>query len=341
MTPIAVDGGLHNSAGGPQTHAEHLRAILVDPANDGLRREYARWLAGQGDAARARFVAVQLRLDELRARSDPDAFDLTPAELDEFVRLEREERTLLAGSVLAWSGAAQSDIAGLTGVKFRRGFPHDVRLIARAFPATADTLFRVLPTIRELTLELAPGDSAADLAEPVFAEAALSRLDALSLRGPWGPAAASAIVASPHLRGLKLLDLSGCGLGPTAVSKLLTASGLASLTDLDLSDNPLGADGALLISLADCWPTALRSLDLTGTNLHDGAATFLATGPAIAGLRELVLADNPLTADGIDDLLAAPALTGIVLRFDSVLLSNAALENRIEHHNRMARDRHR
>jgi uncharacterized protein (TIGR02996 family) len=74
--------------------------------------------------------------------------------------------------------------------------------------------------------------------------AALGQLRALGLsRNPVGNAGAAALFTSPHLAGLKVLDLSYCQVGDDALRALLENSPLADgLNRLDLTGSPASGD---------------------------------------------------------------------------------------------------
>jgi uncharacterized protein (TIGR02996 family) len=56
-------------SGAAETHEDLIRAIVADPDNDGLRLIYADWLEERGDAERAAFIRLQVRIAD-RERTD-------------------------------------------------------------------------------------------------------------------------------------------------------------------------------------------------------------------------------------------------------------------------------
>ncbi len=85
------------------TGAGLLRAIIDEPADDGVRLIYADWLAENGQEERSEFIRVQVELAclevKLLALSVPGPRQLT----DRFSALRRRERDLLDGHFGEWT----------------------------------------------------------------------------------------------------------------------------------------------------------------------------------------------------------------------------------------------
>ena len=110
-----------------------LKQILAQPSSDAPRLEYARWLAGQGDSPRARFMEVQCRIAQLLEKADPDIFRLSRAELKEHQELHAEERELLRQWGDFWDEPLKEKLSGLQKVIYRKGVPHHLVFFARDF----------------------------------------------------------------------------------------------------------------------------------------------------------------------------------------------------------------
>lgn len=129
----------------------------------------------------------------------------------------------------------------------------------------------------------------------------------------WKPAGFEALVRSPHLAGLRRLELN-IPLNMTEdISTVLTAgSGLVALEELDLrahyrAQQPAG-DPADFGRYA---LPAVRRLDLGGCSLSAERIRALVSAPAIASVRELVLDAAKLTADAAKAIAESPYLEGL------------------------------
>ncbi|MBA4063484.1 MAG: hypothetical protein C0501_07180 [Isosphaera sp.] len=111
--------------------------------------------------------------------------------------------------------------------------PRDQGLRGLAGPGTVG--LRVL----DLSRNRLGADRVEPLAAPAFSDLRVLRL----WSNPLGNAGAAALFASPHLAGLKVLDVSYCLVGDDALRQLLDASPLADgLNRLDLTGSPASAD---------------------------------------------------------------------------------------------------
>jgi uncharacterized protein (TIGR02996 family) len=106
-----------------------LQAIREHPEDDAPRLVYADWLEEQGQAERAEFIRVQCAL----AREDGD--DQPPA-------LAARERELWRLHGKAWSAPLRPYS---NRFEFRRGFPAEVLVRAKAFLAHAEAIFDAAP----------------------------------------------------------------------------------------------------------------------------------------------------------------------------------------------------
>jgi uncharacterized protein (TIGR02996 family) len=123
-----------------------------------------------------------------------------------------------------YRGAWGQPLASLCdGYEFDRGFVELVRLSARHFLERAPRLFSLAP-IRHLTLTDVRPDAAA-------------------------------LFASPHLQGIRSLDLDRCELGDAQVGLLAASPHLAQLRWLSLAENRIGLPGAEALAQAKDLPS--------------------------------------------------------------------------------------
>ncbi len=175
--------------------------------------------------------------------------------------------------------------------------------------ATARRLAAV-PGLRRLThLEigfnsLGPG-AVALLASPGLA--GLVGLDVSDSR--LGPSGLAALAATPHLSALRELRVGACNITAAGLRSLMGNPALAGLLALDLFTNPVGPDGAALLA-SDESPWRLRSLDLRFCGLEDEGVAAL-DSPRLAGLHELILHANNVSAEGASRLASARRLGGL------------------------------
>lgn len=97
----------------------------------------------------------------------------------------------------------------------------------------------------------------------------------------------SVLVASPHLAGLRSLELPACAL-PAKTLEQVRDSPVFRLTSLDLSSNALKADGAAIVGQARAF-AGLRALAAGGNQGFDAWADALATTTTLTGLEVLQL----------------------------------------------------
>jgi uncharacterized protein (TIGR02996 family) len=184
------------------------RAVLARPLDDAPRHAYADAL---GADPRAEFIRLQLR-------SQGRGGSIAP-----------RERELLERHRGAWLG----DLAGIVeNAGFSRGFVDFVAMDAKVFLTHHTALFAAAP-LTDLGLNNAGG-----LPE-LFAVPELSQLRALTLTGGLTDADASALAACHYLSGLVRLDLRHNRITRAGLDAIAASPHLRNLRGLDVSGNPV------------------------------------------------------------------------------------------------------
>jgi uncharacterized protein (TIGR02996 family) len=341
----------------PAEERAFLQPIVARYADDGPRLVYADFLDESddpADRARGELIRVQCALARL-SEDHPRRGELSYREgelLQHYQHAWADHLRGLAdgyefrrGLLDAVSVSAATFLARGDEL-FRRAPVRRVRLLdaARHVAKLADCPF--LASVRELDLcgnDLGNGGVNVLLRSPYLTRlqdldlsfnglcdggvqllarsAAVPRLRALALsdNGRIGAAGVAALADSPHLAGLRALDVSGndvtdAGIRAVTGSRFLTRlhtfrvhnnrigdAGVAELASsallarvlarrprLDLRSNGIGPAGARALAAAPALGR-LVSLDLSGNDLHDAGAVALATSAVLTGLRRLAL----------------------------------------------------
>jgi uncharacterized protein (TIGR02996 family) len=280
--------------------ATFLQAIYDAPADDAPRLAWADWLEGQGQAERAEFIHLQLRLARLPA-DDPQREALAAREQKLYYQ-HRDE----------WAAPLRK--LGCTPW-FKRGLVAGAQLSAAKFLKTAERLFRLAPLLNELYL-----DHTAKYVDALAVSPYLARLTSLTIVATYQGAAArlltagtplaQALAASPHLANLRHLELGSARIGDEGLAALASSRAFAHLESLGLENNQIGPAGlaALVESphLAGLW-----GLWLHNNPLDDKAVAALVSSPKLTRLRELGLAATQIGDEAVLALAASPHLTAL------------------------------
>ena len=171
-----------------------LQALLAEPDDDTLRLALADWLDENGQPARAEFVRVQIEL----ARGGSSYYRRC--------RLELRQRDLLVAHDAEWVAPIARVLhcrpGEWGGWVFRRGFAEYFRLPAHTLVSCGAQLSRLTP-VRELNLVYDPmGGGSQDYLwrEPWLRS--VTHLYGVGLDDE----GAAALLDSPHLTGLRVLD---------------------------------------------------------------------------------------------------------------------------------------
>lgn len=198
-----------------------FQAVLDRPDEDAPRFAYAGYCDAQGDPY-GEFIRAQLaRTQALRHGSDEDA----SRAYDEAQKVRAQQK-----GTAAWSNGVEKLVKHL---EFIRGFVDRVVIDARAYLEHTDELYRRAP-IRQLVLT-----GVGDLAPTIAQDPRLSQIRWLSIDGKptIGDAGLAAIAASPHLRGLRVLEVSFQGLSMAGLEALCASKQLPSLVYTNVAGN--------------------------------------------------------------------------------------------------------
>jgi uncharacterized protein (TIGR02996 family) len=274
-----------------------FQTILEHPDDDAPRLVYADWLEEHGQAERAELIRVQIEVTHL-----------------EYSDLERTKLAVRAAQLLRthrddWRPPFK------VGYQFSRGFVEWISLYPHEYRQYAEELFQFAPITRLKLKQLSTVEDARTISQSHF----LSRLRTLDLSnsGVGGAFVLTAILTSPHLSGLRELNLRDNQLGPNGVLPLITAP-LPNLTALDLSANPIGDTGVPGI-VGSPVSTKLTSLKLGSDNLfpyvnciHAAGAQAIARSFYMESLRELDLSDHFIGDGGLVALADSPNMANLI-----------------------------
>lgn len=273
-----------------------LQAIRETPHDDAPRLIYADWLEEQGGAvraARADFIRIQCRLDEL-----PDDDPVRD-------RLEDEAADLLAEHEAEWT----QPLHGLAeDWRFSRGFVEHIRIRGENLLTHAERLFDFAP-LHSLHLLIPPK------AVPHLAACPqLQWVETLDFRRcSLNDRSLQQLLTSPHLRRLTALDLAGnSDISTPSVQALIHSPIFARMTRLDLSGNWSVGDRAFRLLASASHAEKLRALSLSDTRITAASLRQLFQSSHLSGLTDLNIASiNDPRAEGdtlLRDLIDTPLL---------------------------------
>ena len=199
-----------------------LAAVLAAPDDDGPRLVYADWLEDRGDADRAEFIRLQIRLAQSPTLAD---------RAREAVLLQRHAEAWLAP--LRIKGEPLQNRG--THAQFVRGFVEIVWMPAQIFLKRAEKLFRRAP-VRELRVTRA---SQAEFDQLILFPPT-SRLHTLDLSNVrLGDRGIMSLTDAELLKTVRVLRLRNCQIGDDGATDFANTWFDWSLTELDVTHNPL------------------------------------------------------------------------------------------------------
>jgi uncharacterized protein (TIGR02996 family) len=235
-----------------------LQAIRESPHDDAPRLIYADWLEEQGGAARAaraNFIRIQCRLDEM-SDDDPARDPLEDEAADLLAEHENEWTQPLQGVAEDW--------------RFTRGFVEHIRIRGDNLLTNAERLFD-FAALRSLHLLIHRNDvpHLAACAQLQF----VSTLD--FTRCQLNDRSLQQLLTSPHLDRLHALNLDGNDINSPGVQALIRAPLFAHLQCLDLSRNRAFGDNAARLLAHEAPAGNLEVLRLGWTNLTEDGLDHL------------------------------------------------------------------
>lgn len=227
-----------------------LHAIAARPEEDTPRLMYADWLEENGEPEPADFVRTQVYL------AQPG---LPPAEKYPLVK---KNVFYLTNRVREWKDRMPL-LAGITWGDFNRGLIEEIQADDERPVVTHAAVVFAIPGVHILRLRrLVGGLALADCPE-------LERLRALRMVSARATAPhLRALLASPHLQNLKVLDLHGNG-ADDGVAGAIADGRFPNLAELWLGSNAIGSAGAHELTRSPHL-AGLQLLDLRG-NAHISA----------------------------------------------------------------------
>jgi uncharacterized protein (TIGR02996 family) len=294
-----------------------LRSILADPEDDAPRLVFADWLDEHGDADRAEFIRLQVRLARID-RVNPDFLQLAER-AEELKRIHHVE----------WVNQLPQ-FPEVNWEVFERGFISAVKFDSPdAFFASARDVFQAAP-IREIRLHRFYWPAATKLAGSKFIRGvrvldlndgnrignqgleALMRspqfagLRSLKVgRNSLGSAGARSVADSSYVRGLRVLKMERNDMYDDGLRYLAASRGLAGLETLDLDRTRTGDDGVNALA-GSKYLGSLRTLYLSYNLITDVGLTALARSETVTELQDLFLQGNSITDVGVTELAASP-----------------------------------
>lgn len=297
-----------------------LDYIVAHIEDDAPRLVYADWLEEHGHAVRAEFVRVQIE----RARLPPwDAAQVRLRIREAELLAEHGEAWLAEMPVIPgakWEGFRRGVVAELSFSSFEmlRKHAHECRAVAPIeavrvhWPRRGEKKSATQPIaeLRELTLR---GRPTPDEIERFAESPQLATLESLIVLG-LDADDLTRLAASPHLTGLRELRLDSNAVGTRGVAALIASPSLKNLEVLDLSnsgqhdnyeENPL-IDPAGMEALAGWSGLAkVRRLVLSGSDVQARGLQALVRSRHASALHELSLRGGRLDCDALVEFGAA------------------------------------
>jgi len=261
----------------PAEEARLVRAILADPEAERPYLDYAAWLTARGDS-RGEYIRLTLDIEKLPGGSR--GREKLTEKRQALVEKDGPRWVLPLTDVGLYTGVALVGVDGFWPDTWhgKKGVIEELEVpsFTGAFPRHFDRLFQAAPCLRKLSI----GDHDVGIDDlgrvPQFAQLESLRANV----GQVTPAQMRVFAQSPHLGGLRHLDMGGVSFGPDAA-----------------------------VSLAEAvWLPGLKSLNLYYGHILDAGATAIASSPGVANLEELNLSSNMITDAGLTAIASFPHL---------------------------------
>jgi uncharacterized protein (TIGR02996 family) len=260
-----------------------LAAIRAAPEDDAPRLVYADWLEEHGDPARAEFIRIQCMLERLPyggARSR---------------RLREREAALRTAHEQAW--LQELPAWARHHAEFRRGFVEALR-----FCRAADWLAEGADLVRRTPLQELHLTDCARRMKALAACHDLAHVRSLDLSQNGIRSGIKLLANSPHLTGLRRLNLDENEIGPKGVEAVAESPHLTNLCELRLAYTEAGEGGADALAASDSL-NHLEVLDLQGDRIGVAGTSVLVVASFFTHLTELDLGANELGDEGMQALV--------------------------------------
>jgi uncharacterized protein (TIGR02996 family) len=202
-----------------------VQAVIADPDADAPRQAFAAWGVQHGDL-QAELTRIQLaEAHERRVGTTTDAN-----------RLFADAQALIEQHGAVW---AREVLAIASHPRFFRGFVEAVVLDVPTFLNRATELYSIAPIRSVVFVDAGPHIDAL-AASPHLARLVSMEFYNRSQSAPLGDAGLRALVQSPHLGKLTLLQLAWNEITRDAVEALAASKMAPSLRDVALGNNPVG-----------------------------------------------------------------------------------------------------
>lgn len=260
-----------------------LAAIHEAPDDDAPRLVFADWLEENGEPERAEFIRIQVEM-----RREYEAHGRTERLEELFIRSREVFYQPWADLVRAAFGR---------GVGFySRGFPRHssaVYLTAAEAVSGLPALASWLGPLGMVALQDAAGGlkDVAAIEELRFVRCLEVQRRPQRDSKPVTDAEVADLVASPHVAGLRTLELVGHRLGDEAASAIAGSPWLRQLEVLNLNHNRIGRPGAQSLAAAPGL-ASLTHLHLANNQIGDAAVKAILHSPYLKGLTTLELRGN-------------------------------------------------
>lgn len=281
-----------------------LAAIIAQPDDDTLRLVYADWLDEQGDADRAEFIRLQIRLAGM-SWEDPKR-DAVYQRTRELFNLHKD----------AWRAGLPSPVKrGATIDCFERGFLTKLDANVASLLKVSKRAWAKYP-IQSLYPSQASDKLGALLAIPAMPRISYVSLYAPAHSGSLSKADLKALTTCPNLTGMRTLLISSA-VGDALATALAKCPSLRGLTRLSINDEDLSDQGVATLVASENVRN-LKDLRLISKRIGPAGARAIAQSPLLASLEELTFGEpgsSQIGDEGAAALAGSPHMANMrVLR---------------------------
>jgi uncharacterized protein (TIGR02996 family) len=300
------------------TENDFLQEILANPDDDGPRLIFADWLEERGDP-RGEFIRVQIALANL-PEDDPGRG-----------KLLLRQRKLWKAHEDQWFPLADKSYQYFS--EMRRGFLEHIDIPVDEFVTRGQEFFDQIPL---RSVRFFPADDQPQLIAKLARFPLLKRISSLAFHSAGldlqgnrlglNHESLEILLSSPHLIGLRSLEIPGNDLGDAAMMVLAQWSGGKGLISLNLAGNQIGATGVQLLANSAHLKN-LHTLNLSENPIGLAGAQALSSSSLPAGLTHLDLGRCQLGTRGLQALCSGKLaeLTNLVLRSNHIGINGGSI----------------